>query len=44
MKSYVIVLLALKASMTIQLILILAKVQTQDSLAYLISDVLIKGL
>jgi hypothetical protein len=44
MKAHVIVLLALKASMTIQLILILAKVQTQDSLPYLISDVLFKGL
>lgn len=44
MKAHVIVLLALKLSMTIQLILILAKVQTQNSLAYLISDVLFKGL
>jgi hypothetical protein len=44
MKAHVIVLLALKLSMTIQLILILAKIQQQDSLAYLISDVLFKGL
>ena len=44
MKAHVIVLLALKLSMTIQLILILAKVQQQDSVAYLISDLLFKGL
>ena len=44
MKAYVIVLLMLKVSMVIQLILILAKVQTSDSVVYLVSDVLFKGL
>jgi len=44
MKAYVIVLLMLKVSMVIQLILILAKVQTSDSIVYLVSDVLFKGL
>ena len=44
MKAHVVVLLGLKVSMIVQLILILAKVQTSDSLMYLISDVLFKGL
>ena len=44
MKAHVIVLLLLKVSMVIQLILILAKVQTSDSIVYLVSDVLFKGL
>jgi hypothetical protein len=44
MKAHVIVLLFLKASMLVQLVLILAKVQTNDSIVYLISDVLFKGL
>lgn len=44
MKAYIVVLLLLKFSMLIQLILILAKVQTEDHLAYLISDALFKGL
>lgn len=44
MKAHVIVLLFLKASMLVQLILILAKIQTSDSIVYLISDVLFKGL
>lgn len=44
MKPYIFVLLFLKASMIVQLILILAKVQTNDSIVYLISDMLFKGL
>lgn len=44
MKAYVIVLLMLKVSMIIQVILILAKVQTSDSIVYLFSDMLFKGL
>lgn len=44
MKAYVVVLLLLKVSMMIQLVLILAKVQTSDSIVYLVSDVLFKGL
>lgn len=42
MKPHIIVLLALKVSMAIQLVLILARVQTEDHLAYLISDTLFK--
>jgi hypothetical protein len=44
MKAHVVVLLMLKVSMMVQLILILAKVQTNDSIVYLISDMLFKGL
>lgn len=44
MKAHIIVLLFLKVSMMVQIILILAKVQTSDSIIYLISDVLFKGL
>lgn len=44
MKAHVIVLLFLKVSMIVQLLLILAKVQSSDSIVYLISDVLFKGL
>jgi hypothetical protein len=42
MKPHIIVLLALKVSMAIQLTLILARVETQEHLAYLISDTLFK--
>ena len=42
MKAHIIVLLALKVSMIIQLILIFTKVETQDHIAYLISDTLFK--
>jgi len=42
MKPHVIILLALKISMAIQLTLILARVETEDHLAYLISDTLFK--
>ena len=44
MKAYIIVLLLLKLSMVIQFILILAKVQTSESIAYLISDTLFKAI
>lgn len=44
MKAYVVVLLILKLSMMIQVALILAKIQTEDHIAYLISDTLFKGL
>jgi len=44
MKAYIVVLLFLKVSMLIQLGLILAKIQRSDSIVYLISDMLFKGL
>jgi len=44
MKLHIIVLLFLKVSMIVQVVLILAKVQTSDSIVYLISDMLFKGL
>jgi hypothetical protein len=44
MKAHIIVLLALKISMIVQVILILAKVQSVDSIVYLISDMLFKGI
>jgi len=42
MKAYIVVLLLLKISMIIQIILILAKVEDETHLAYLISDFLFK--
>lgn len=44
MKIYVIVLLLLKASMIVQFILVSAKIESADSLAYLISDTLFKSI
>ena len=43
MKLYQIYLLLLKLSMVIQVILIFFKVHTQDSIPYLISDILFKS-
>ena len=44
MKAHIVVLLLLKVSMIIQIILILAKLESSDSIVYLISDVLFKSL
>jgi len=42
MKAYIVLLLLLKVSMIIQIILILAKVEDEDHIAYLINDILFK--
>ena len=42
MKAYVVILLLLKLSMFIQIILILAKVEDEEHIAYLINDILFK--
>ena len=44
MKAHIVVLLLLKISMVIQIILILARVEDENHLAYLISDFLFKTI